>query len=331
MVPVRRGVAAGVVMVLSWPVPGYGAGTHRAVRQHAGAVRSGGYELRLVEEHVAQHARCRQTILNGIADDGEIIGTAYCGHRDEAFLQSPTGEQVRYRLPRRVARDTLGSNIAADGTFVVIGIKRRGGPETSYVVSADRRHRQALRDPKAHGHGTVVNGINKRGTAVGVYCPTARCHETKPFVYRRGQFGSFSIHEGTVFFVTPTQINDSGEISGFDFDESGRSGGFVKDPQSHVAYPVVAAHSGSKPGTGDHVSSVSSNDFVVGSALDDNNRRRAFVTYYDHYVTSFISRTPDRPKSFTELISVNSSRVVVGFWYDARHHRDRGLIGTPVQ
>lgn len=319
---------AAVVVGLVVTSPASATASHSAVRRHPAVRHSGGYRLRFVDEHVPHHRRCRNTILNGVADSGEVIGTAYCGHHDEAFLQMPSGQQFRYRLPRRLASDTIASNIASDGSFVVIGAKRRNGAQTSYLVSANRRHRRTLRDPEADGHGTIVNGLNRHGAAVGLYCTTPSCRDEKPFVYRHHRFHAF--HPRGLLLPTPSEINDNGEIAGFSYRDDGVAQGFVTQSDG-TPYPISTPHQGTKPGTGDFIEGLSNSDVVVGVAQDDRHRLHGFVTYFDEYPATFVAKTPKHPKSFTELIGVNSSRVIVGRWYDAQHHTSRGLIATPTR
>jgi hypothetical protein len=151
-----------------------------------------------------------------------------------------------------------------------------------------------------------------------------------PFIYRKHRFRPFHVHVAHSFFVTPNEITDDGHVAGYFYRDDGVAEGFAIYPGDASPYPIYGPHAGTKPGKGTFIDSISNSDLVAGGAVSNHNRLRAFVTYEDEGPGSIVARTPKHPKSFTQLTGVNSNSIVVGGWYDAKHHHFRGLLGKAV-
>ncbi len=242
----------------------------------ASTASAAGYSTIPVPIAVSPGHVCTRTLINGLNNAGTAIGTEYCG-RTRVFLRSATGTVTFYRLPANVAAYTSAANIASNGDIAVAGQKTATGPVTSYIVTeADKLIE--VKDPKAHGHGTFVNAINRKDVAVGYYCTNARCTRYTAFIYKDGAYRDFAPPAlrgppGTQL----TGIDDVGAIAGFFFTHGGVARGFIKS--GHTLEVIDSArHVGKQRGAGTFLLGMADASVnVCGMTIDRHGRARGWV------------------------------------------------------
>jgi hypothetical protein len=216
---------------------------------------------------------CRDTLINGLADNGVAVGTEYCGH-DEAFSRTPSGHIALYKLPAKDAHYTLAANIASNGIVALVGSMTKNGPTKSYLRAPSGQLVQ-IADPKAHGRITTVNAVNRYGETVGDYCPTTKCAKEQPFIESNGKYRDFSLHISGAHRVALTGINDSEELAGEYANAKGAERGFVV-VDGHVQL-VTAPDAGHKRNQGTYLLALANNGSTSGEIVGTNSGEAGFV------------------------------------------------------
>jgi hypothetical protein len=265
---------------------------------------------------------CAKTTVNGMRNNGTLFGTENCG-RPEAFTMTAAGAVSLYRLPAKDAHFTYASNIASNGLEALDGTTTRTGVMTGYLRSA---HGQltVLRDPRANGNSTVVNGVNRAGEAVGYICLTEACKRFESFVYRAGVFTKFSLKVHGASDVIVSTVTDSGQIDG-DYRNSHKvEHGFQQSPSGSVRV-ITAPLAGTKAGQGTYLLGGASNGSVCGYVLGAHHSESGFVAIHD--TGHLINAQPDGPKTYfvTDVLAINSHGEFGGAAFKPGHSTGVGF------
>lgn len=266
------------------------------------------------------HKVCKHTVINGINDKGTAILTAYCGV-SKAYVRSKSGTLTPITLPRGDGRYVEGSNISSNGILVVVGHRTATSRATSYLIEKDGSILTASYPGAIHS--TILNGINRHGTAVGYYCLNHKCSLQQPFVYHHGIFRNFTLHRKHAVLPSLSAISDNGTLSGFFFQQpQGYLRGFVK--KGHHIRVVDAPKAGRKLAQGTIILGAANHRAICGDVFGKHQLSAAFVEYRGHM--HLLNFHPSPRKSFTELFACNSHGEIGGRSYNARTHLNEGFL-----
>ena len=210
-------------------------------------------------------------------------------------------------------RFTYASNISSNGILALDGNQKKGDPTTGYLLSPSG-HLTVLRDPRARGHGTVVNGVNRHGVAVGRYCVDKKCHQIGAFIYRGGRFHEFTMRPSRILPVLST-ITDSGALIGSFYQApTGYLRGFI---QAHGKVRVIdAPKAGKKFGEGTVLLGGANHGAVCGESLAAHRGSLGFVRFHGH--NHLINLHGSAPKPFTKVLACNSHGEIGGLFTGTR-------------
>ncbi|MBV9485247.1 MAG: hypothetical protein JO246_04250 [Frankiaceae bacterium] len=255
--------------------------------------------VRLSKGHV-----CGKAVINGMTENGTVIGTTFCG-RSAAFVRKPSGATTVYRLPKKYGRYTYASNISSNGIMAVVGQHKTGGKSTSYLV-ARNGDITALVDPAAAGHDTVVNGVNRYGAAVGIYCLNHKCSKSASFIYRRGSFTTFTLKRKQLL-PNLSEITDRGALIGSFYQyPNGNLRGFVR---AHGKTKVIDAPGASqKLGYGTFLLGGANHGTVCGASSGPHRYEVGFVRRHGH--NHVINLKPHVHHAFSAIEACNDSGEV---------------------
>ena len=274
------------------------------------------YQPVVVHSH---HKRCTKTVINGLNDKGSAIGTEFCG-KPGAFIRSPGGAVTRVALPKSYGASKLvASNLASNGIMAVVAL---GSPSRSYLVYPNGKVvRVAV--PVAAGHTTIVNGVNRHGTAVGNYCTTRKCKVSYPYIYHAGHYRGFVLHHKGAVLTSLNAITDSGELSGFFYQApSGRARGFVK--RGHKLRMIDAPKAGHKIAQGTLLTNAGNHGALCGEVIGKHQLRAGFVQRRGHiHLVSLYRR---HRGSFTEVTACNGHGEIGGHARNAPAHRYHAFL-----
>jgi hypothetical protein len=265
---------------------------------------------------------CTKTAVNGMRNNGTLFGTENCG-RPEAFTMTKAGAVNLYKLPASDARFTYASNISSNGIEVLDGSTTSSGVTTGYLLSP-RGRLTVLRDPRAQGHGTVVNGVNRSGEAVGYICLTAKCSRYESFTYRHGVFTKFSLNVRGATDVIASTITDSGQIDGDYRNSHHVEHAFQQSPSGSVRI-ITAPSAGKKAGQGTYLLGGSSNGSVCGYVLGAHHSESGFVEI--HHTAHLVNAEPDGPGTYfvTDVLAINSHGEFGGEAFKPGHAQGVGF------
>lgn len=304
-------------------IGGLAAAAAMVVVSPAAAAASQTYTFHTVTTTTPSGARCHDTLLDAVDNLGTILGTSYCG-RAFAFLRHPDGSRTRYRLPAKYASYTYGAALASNGTLAVLGRATKKSKLRSYVVSKSGKVTRIV-DPKDHGWGTMITGVNSHGRVVGNYCARSNCALTKPFSYKDGKYKDFQLHIKNAALATLEQINDHGTLVGNYFDSHNRSHGFLVRDGSMTT--VTGPQAGTARNQGTFLYDVANNGSYVGIVIDDKNRTQGLV--HRGGKSTLVNYRPPSTTRNTELFGINNSGTVCGSYTTQRSKANHGIFGTP--
>ncbi|MDT4999217.1 MAG: hypothetical protein QOK12_1322 [Mycobacterium sp.] len=273
-----------------------------------------------VAVHLGRH-RCAKTAVNGINNRGVVLGTSYCG-RAKAFIKTPKGKTRTYTLPKSDARYTYGSNIASDGTLALDGSRTKKGQSIGYLVSPHGRV-TAVQDPSAGSFSTIVSSVNRHGAAVGQYCLNHKCTRSMPFIYRGGNFKTFTLHRRGALLPSLSVITDSGAVGGSFYQRPGYSRAFVK--RGHHIHVYDAPQGGRKLGEGTYLSGAGSHGTLCGNVQRRHQHMKGFVVKHGHeYV---VDLHPKHRAAGTGILTCNSHAEFGGTAIKPGTRSGEGFIG----
>jgi hypothetical protein len=264
------------------------------------AVAAGSRSYTAITVKVAGHV-CTNTSINGLENNGTAVGTENCGH-NESFIRTASGAVTLYKLPAADAKYTFASSIASNGTVALVGERVKGSLATSYLLTKSGKL-TSLQDPKAKGHGTIVDAVNRHGETAGLYCANTACTKTIPFTEQGGVFTSFVLGVTGARNVQLSVMTDSGTVGGFFFTAKGAAQGFLST-NGHV-HLVNAPGAGHKSGQGTFLYSGANNGNVAGDVVGSNGGESGWVQIAHKFHVLNIGANSGPKYVHTDILAIN--------------------------
>ncbi|MBV9870533.1 MAG: hypothetical protein JO214_07915 [Frankiaceae bacterium] len=274
---------------------------------------------------VAVHANgkpCTNNRVFTINDKGEYGGTMYCHNKVRAFLVKAGRKTALAVLKGPGANSTtFVTTVANNGDAALYTSQNYKPPRVGYIRFHTGGSWLRVRDPDAGRAGTMLNGLNSKGVAVGNYQVGGPKSAYQAFVFTvKGRtYQDFDVPKKAAVSTELSGVNDDGDLSGTWFDSHDIGHPFLVI-NGKFRYPKIKG-AGSKKGDGVYLSTIASNDDYDG------------VVYRNHKPHGFVIRggkrtniTPPAGDTLAGLDGINKRGVIVGTFYGT-DHLAHGFIG----
>jgi hypothetical protein len=212
----------------------------------------------------------------------------------------------------------------------VIGSHHKKSPSESFIKTPGSGNPwQKIKYGPAHSHGTVVNGLNSAGYAVGSYCPNKKCNPPTGFTeYNGGSYTLFPAENHRTLLPIPTDINDHGKVSGYGYDQSLTIHSFVDALYGGgTSRNVNAPKAGHGKFEGTVILALANDGTYDGYALRSHNRTLGYVHRNGKWKSFNLGSDKH---GGTEFNGAANGGEVVGQYY-AKHHHPHAIavVGVP--